>query len=234
MPFGVIKMKVFDQILWRINGLLILGATLLIGVLGLYAIYEIFKDKTRDRNVWNVVTVNEETIEEENLGLGNFSKIDGTGYFLAPLVSNESIHRGAYSKASSSTRNYLFYSSAEGSSHWLFSENTYLIVDREELSKELEEGSQRSVIGHLYTVVQSDSNGDSLLTHLDEKTLYISGESGTDLTPIVEEVISLLGIHQVTDQRVFLFIHAADGDFVYHLDIPTHKILEKHEIRIEG
>ena len=35
VPFGVIKMKVFDQILWRINGLLILERLFLLEYWGL-------------------------------------------------------------------------------------------------------------------------------------------------------------------------------------------------------
>jgi hypothetical protein len=225
-------MKLFDRILWRINGVLILGATLLVGVLGLYAAYEIFKDKTRDREVRNIVTVDKETKKEENFNLGSFRRIEGTTYFSAPLLSDENINRGSYSKSSSSTRNYFFYNSDDSSSYWLFPTNEYLINERDELSKK--EEKKKKIIGYLYTVIETDSNSDNLLTRNDERTIFLSRESGTELTQIVEGVVRILGIQQIDENLVYLFLQTTEGDFVYHLDIPSKEITKKHRIEIEG
>ena len=195
-------MKLFDRILWRINGVLLLGAVLLVGVLGLFAAYKIFKDETRDRNVRNIVMVDEETKEERGFRLGNFRRTSGTAYFSAPLFSEESIDRGSYSKSSSSTRNYFFYDSGKNTSHWLFPENKYLIHDRHEITQKLEDKKWEKVIGYIYTIIQADSNSDNRLTRNDEKTIYISGVSGKTIKPIITEVVSVLGIHQLNEKLV--------------------------------
>lgn len=49
----------FFKLVWRFNGLLISVAGILaIGVL-LFAVYQIFKDVTRDRNTQNIVNIEE-------------------------------------------------------------------------------------------------------------------------------------------------------------------------------
>ena len=225
-------MKLFDRILWRINGVLILAGAVLAGLLGLYAAYKIFKDETRDRNVRNIVTVDEQTKKEENFSLGSFREIEGTTFFLAPLLSDENINRGSYSKSSSSTRNYFFYNSDGGSSHWLFGSNEYLIVDRDELS--IKEDKKRKVIGCIYTVVTIDSNSDSLLTWKDERTIFLGSESGADLTQVIDRVIRVLGIEHIDENLVYLFLQTKEGDYVYHLDLLSQKIIREHKIEIEG
>lgn len=225
-------MKLFDRIIWRINGVLLLGAILLVGVLGLYAAYKIFKDETRDRNIRNIVTIDQETKTEENFSLGIFRRIEGTTYFSAPLHSNENINRVSYSKSSSSTRNYFFYNSEDSSSYWLFPTNEYLIDDRDELS--IKEAKKKNVVGYIYTVVKTDSNSDNLLTRTDERTIFLSGESGTELTQIAAGVVRVLGIQQLDENLVYLFLQTTEGDFVYHLNITSKKIIKKDKIKIEG
>lgn len=134
-------MQLFDRILWRINGVIILGATILVGVLALYAAYEIFIDKKRGRNVRNIVTIDPET---------------------------------------------------------------------------------------------TDSNLDNLLTQTDERTLFLSRESGRELTQIAVGVVRVLGIQQLDEGLVYMFLQTTEGDFVYHLNIASKKVIKKDVIEIEG
>ncbi len=67
----------------------ILGVGVVAGFVLLFASYEIFKDKSRDRNVSNIINVNEETQKKEYLFLGSFSKIEGREFFICPLRANQ-------------------------------------------------------------------------------------------------------------------------------------------------
>ena len=227
-------MNKFDKIVWRINGVLILCVGVVAGFALLFASYEFFKDKTRDRNVSNIINVNEETEKKEYLFLGSFSKIEGRNLFICPLRANQEYDRSYYSKAASSVRNYLYFSHFDSSSRWLLESNNWLINDKRAIYKNFNEDKKNITNGFFYEIVKKDTNGDGVLNYDDRKSIYYSNFDGTNLVVVIAETTDILGINQIDDNKSVIFHRNEIKSQAAFVENSTGEIIEESDLPVEG
>jgi len=223
-------MEKFDKLIWRINGILICGAVVCVVVFavfaGGYAAYEAVGFDDREREVSDIVVVDEENKKEISLVVENFNRVAGTPYYVAAVNGDERFDRGSYSKFSHSIKNYFFFNSEDGSSYYLFPDHERLICDRDVLIRKINE-LESEVLGWLYEVVDVDSNVDGLLTHSDYKKICISDASGKTVTSLVDEVVRTLGFQKLKGNQICFFAQTAHGYFAYIIDIDRKEVIEK-------
>jgi hypothetical protein len=177
---------------------------LAIGVLA-FAGYKIIKDVTRERNIRNIVNVQEENNVKEKWQLGYMSNIQGSPYVMIPLNSDQSYAQSYYGKSSSSARNYLFINSLKNEKHWLFETNQYLIAGTDFLSEKEYGSDEREVRAILYKIVKSDTNHDERLTNDDLQTVGLSLPSGKRYREILN------GIDLFIDKDTLLIVFQRKG-----------------------
>jgi len=200
----------YFRLIWRFNGLIIMCAGVLaIGVLA-FAGYNIFKETTRERNIQNIVNVQEENNIEEKWQLGHMTNIKGSQYIMIPLNSNQSYAQSYYSKSSSSARNYLFIDSHRNEKHWLFKTNQYLIADTDLLSENEYGSDKRDVRAILYKIVKEDTNNDKRLTDKDLQTVGLSFPNGKGYKEILNGIDLFIG-HRLIDKNTLLIVFQRKG-----------------------
>ena len=227
-------MNKFDNIVWRINGVMIL----LVGVgavfVFIFASYGIFTNKSKDKNVSDIINVNEETQREEYLFLGSFSKIGGREFFLCPLRAKQKNDRSYYSKSSSSVRNYLFFNQSDTTSHWLLESNNWLIKYKHVIYATINKEKEKLVNGFFYEIVKKDSNNDGILNYDDNKSVYHSNFDGTNLIVVLEEATNILGINQINDNESVIFHRYDKNGQAVVVDNSTGNIVKKSNLPLEG
>jgi hypothetical protein len=186
-----------------------IAGLLAIGVLA-FGEYNIYSETTRDRNIRNIVNVQEGAEVEEKWQLGYLSKVQGTPYVMIPLNSDQSYAQSYYSKSSSSVRNYLFINSQDNEKHWLFNTNKYLVEDSEFLTEHDYGDEDRRIRAILYKVVKSDTDEDRRLTSKDLKTIGISMPNGKDYKEILQGVDVFVG-HRLLDENTLLIVYQKKG-----------------------
>ncbi|WP_028774467.1 hypothetical protein [Shewanella waksmanii] len=193
----------FFKLVWRFNSLLISVAGILaIGVL-LIAMYQIFKDVTRERSTQNIVNIEESGEVKESWRLGQVANLSNHKMLMIPLNSDQSFNRGYFSKSSNSTRNYLFINTETNSNNWLFGHTNYLIESTNQL-RVGDYDSKKPVIAILYSLVKLDSNGDDRLTPSDLITISISKPNGSGYKEILTDVEQVIGSTLLSETELFI------------------------------
>jgi len=227
-------MNKFDKVVWRINGVLILCVAVAAGFVMFFASYEIFKSKSRDRKVRNVINVNKETQKKEYVFLGSFSEIEGRKIFICPLLANQKYDRSYYSKSASSMRNYLFFNPSDTSSKWLLESNNWLINHKRAIYTNFGKGKEKLTKSFFYEIVQKDSNGDGKLNHDDHKSVYFSNFNGTNLIAVLDETTDILGINQLDDKESVIFHRKDKKGQAIVVDNSTGRIIKKSDLPLGG
>jgi len=228
------KLNKFDKIVWRINGVLILSVGVVAGFVLLFALYGIFKNKSGDRNVRNIINVNKETQKKEYLFLGTFSKVEGREFFICPLRANQKYDRSYYSKSASSVRNYLYFNQNDSSSRWLLESNNWLINDKYLIYKNFNKDRKKITNGFFYEIVKKDTNGDGILNYDDNKSIYHSNFDGTNLIVVLEETADILGINQIDDKKSVIFHKNDKKTQAVVVDNSTGDVVKKSDLPIGG
>ncbi len=193
----------FFKLVWRFNGLLIsIAGILAIGVL-LFAIYQIFKDVTRERNTQNIVNIEESVEVKESWTLGHVTNLSSHKTLMIPLNSDQNFNRGYFSKSSNSTRNYLFINTETNSSTWLFDHTNYLIESTDKLRMG-DYNSKKTVLAILYFLVKLDSNSDNRLTPSDLTTISISKPNGFGYKEVLTGVEKVIGNTLLSETELFI------------------------------
>ena len=193
----------FFKLVWRFNGLLISVAGILaIGVL-LFAMYQIFKDVTRERNTQNIVNIEKSGEVKENWRLGHVTNLSSHKTLMIPLNSDQSFDRGYFSKSSNSTRNYLFINTETNTEQWLFDHTNYLIEDTNQL-RIGDYDSKKPVLAILYNLVKLDTNNDNQLTPSDLTTISMSKPNGSDYKEILTDVEQVIGNTLLSETELFI------------------------------
>lgn len=125
------------RIIWRINALLILGASALavLGLGGLWASQ--FAWHTRRDQIEAAKPPVGDARTDVRLALGHWTRIDGTSTFQAPLLLDQQPGTGfSSSYDASETRNLLFVDAATGAARWLLDSDDEVIVETEEVRHE--------------------------------------------------------------------------------------------------
>ncbi|MPW29146.1 hypothetical protein F9L16_09065 [Agarivorans sp. B2Z047] len=195
--------KLFKKI-WRFNAIVIM----LVGIVGLalslFAAITIYQDITRDRNVRNIVNIEETQEDKEKWRLGNLISINGSSVIMVPLYSEQNISTASYSKSASSTRNYLFINVETNSKYWLFDKNDYLITSIHQLPNTSYSEQTKETKAILYYVVKSDTNNNNSLTSSDLKTVAISKPNGQEYLELLKDIDFVNGYKTVGKDSVII------------------------------
>ncbi len=132
----------FFKYVWRINGIvwLVVGF-LAIGIL-IFAGYEVYLQKTRDRNTRNIINIQQEADLQEQWQLGLMEEVEGTPYVMIPLISEQHYDQSYYGKSSLSARNYLFIDSRNNEKRWVLKSNENLIARLDQLADRNDTGGR--------------------------------------------------------------------------------------------
>ncbi|WP_445427383.1 hypothetical protein [Alishewanella sp. HL-SH05] len=199
----------FFKLVWRFNGLLISVAGILaIGVL-LFAMYQIFKDVTRERNAQNIVNIEKSGEVKQNWRLGHVIHLSSHKTLMIPLNSDQSFDRGYFSKSSNSTRNYLFINTETNTEQWLFDHTNYLIESTNQL-RIGDYDSNTPVLAIFYNLVKLNTNNDNQLTPSDLISISMSKPNGSGYKEIITDVEQVIG-NTLLSETELLIIYQLNG-----------------------
>jgi hypothetical protein len=205
----------------RINSILFLVLLIICIIFATMALVE--------SNKWgkeNSVTVADESnteSTEENMKLGSITNICGKEIKYIELISTKSGTGLASSGYESTTRNIIFFTGKEMSSHWLYETNKYLIKKTEQLKKNADDCKARETVAMYYEVIKNDTNKNGKLDENDLTTAAITTANGlnykeleTGATSIIDhsidtETLTLTLLAQKKDRLVMENFSIADG-----------------------
>lgn len=225
---------------WNTRSLLILAAGLAILSVVVLVSYQVYKVATRNRQVQNVVSTDTTSFIESEWTLGNFERINGTDYVMAPTHSKQSYQASYYEKDASAVRNYLFVNALDKSSRWLAPTNKYLFLTAEKLRLEAkpdekshqqtEANNSKAIRWIKYELIKSDTNGDGRLTTRDRRTIAVSGATGENYTEVIENVEQVLGSMLNDENTLLIFYNTGASSFVSEVNLPTRQVTITKEL----
>lgn len=165
--------------------------------------------------------------------LGFFSKVEGTTYLLAGIFAKEEggflrkIESGGYgsdSGYSSAVNNYVFFNTADDSTHRLIPHNDSLILRAQRFPE------KDKVDWFVYNVVKSDTNDDKELSSKDRFTIAISDGGGNGYVELLPNIETRLG-DSMTDANTLLILYIKDSKKYYsRIDLPNRKVTVTNEL----
>ena len=197
-----------------------------------YAGYFVFRDISRERNVYNSVNQESNTDVKVKMNLGNFESLGGTPYLMAPISSQQSYPGPYYDKTAGSIRNYLFINGNDKSAKKLLTKNDFLFLNAQNVVEENPQTKINKVNGIWYTVVTADTNSDKRLDERDQKTIAVSNVSGSGYTELIKKVDKVLGSHQRNQNNVLVFDESGGKNFLAEIDISGRKLLTEQNLPI--
>lgn len=226
----------FFRTLWRFNALAIAVCGLLGIFVGMFAAYHVARDVFRTSyQAQDIARVEPaETAKpgdpatpnvQTGFSTGYFSVIRGTTNLQAPIIAKQSYDFRYSSKDASSTRNFLFYDTATGSSRKLLADEKQLIVAHSELRPDGETGATAPK-ALLFHIVEADTTKDGILSHADAITFALARTDGSGLTRLDLKGAGSHGQSVSADgATLILFVEEAAGVLkAHHVDLSTFKI----------
>jgi hypothetical protein len=146
----------------------------------LFAAFMAIKNMDRSQHLNDTINVNEAQIDNAEQKLGAFETIEGSAVMRAPLQLKQEYPGTNYSvKGTVASQNYLFFDPVSHASHWLITGNRGLILEAMALpAKNFNRQVEIPVEAVVYTLVDTDSNGDGKLSDADLITIAISDPNG--------------------------------------------------------
>lgn len=237
----------FFKWIWRFNALAIFVALLIMGALILEHLYQQFS--IEEITPTPVINLAEDPEEKEMWQLGEAIEINGSGYVLMPLVSqnNEAEVReersgfnnfsggtygisGGYYYPQNPTKNILFLNTQTNESYWMF-ENANMLIYDIELYPRFYTGQRKDyTTSILYKVRNKDSNKDGVVNKEDRRGLAISDPLGKKYSIVLDEYDSLMHKQITEDDRLFLVYQLGDTGFSLQYDMQNMKLISKKEL----
>lgn len=175
LPGGPLKINLekYDKYVRRINGTLLLlaclGAILVCTIVGYKLLSEVFGE----RQVHEIVNVDQNSKKEEFLRVGYFQTLKGTEYILVPLTLEQKIDSSYYLKsAHNRAKNYLVFNTLNKESYWIWKNNSNLVLEHTQIYNQSQDEKNKKTKGLVFEFVEKDSNSDSLLTDNDLKSVF--------------------------------------------------------------
>ena len=190
-----------------------------------YVGYYMFKNISRERNVYNSVNQESQTDIKVKVKLSNFQPLSGTPYLMAPISSEQNYRHSYYDKTAGSIRNYLFFNGNDKSAKKLLTKNDFLFLNSQNVVEQNPQTKIDKVNGIWYTVVTTDTNKDKLLDSRDQKIIAVSDVSGNGYTELIKKVDQVLGSHQKNQNNVLVFYESGGKNFVAEIDVFQRKLL---------
>lgn len=195
----------FFRWVWNFNALAIaIGSILVILVAG-YLLFQQLRTRMADRVISDNVAVGDQTITKDIYTMGSFESVEGTNWGTMPLFRDQIRGASYYSKKSQENQmNTYFIDTDTGKGHWLLPDNRNLVTSTLWLTNFAGNKEEQKAIGALYTVVQTDSNGDDLLTVSDMKTIIYSNPDGNGVKTIIKNASKIISMTQTSVDRVIV------------------------------
>jgi len=225
-------MKHFDRILWRINGILLLFAAasgVILLVFGLLSAISFGSSNARKDAA--IVNIDQSTHQKEYFFLGSSSEIKGFSIVRIPLHSDTS-YRSFSSYGSSGgglVRNYLFIDYSSMSSKWLFDGFKRLILNVYDFHASLN-NNNTNIVGSLYVVVTSDTNGDGRITEDDRAAVFFGTPDGKGVGEVIPPINRILSIEQVTDSEALIIYQKEQSTMALLLSTSTGKQIREAKL----
>ena len=222
--------KTFRNI-WRFNAIIIaIAGIFAIIVLSLAAML-LFKENTRNHRTNEIINLNPKTNIKEIFQFGNIEHVQGYSSVIIPLHSDQDFNLGySSSKSSVSTRNLLFTNLNLGTSHWLFSNNSFLISSHRLIRDFDSYNEDKPVLCILYYIVKSDTNGDMKLTESDDLTIAISKPDGTNYQEILSDVKDVLGYEVLGQETIAILFARNNKNYIQYVNIADLKTTKQIEL----
>jgi hypothetical protein len=230
--------KNFFRLIWRFNAIAFAALSVLglfIGaVSGFYLAREVFRTPNRVSDTARVANdaspSGGEVAVKETLLVSAFTRIGGTKVLWSPLVSSQRYDYRTYGKEANSTRNYIFYNSDSGISHKLLGNDKQMVLEAVELRRP-DADARTPPEALLFSVVETDSDGDSLLTASDRNVIMLARADGQGITKIDGVSGRTIGEHISDDGRVLtMVIDTAGYITATHIDLATFKVTRTDKI----
>jgi len=210
-------MEKFFRWVWRLNGLLVLLASIL--VIG-FVVGQVINSLTRDTNEPEPINIAADPEGLEKWELGNSQDIRGTDYTLIQLVSENTnveskeatlnyFGSGEYRR--NKAKNVLFVNHVTGEAAWLFADVNQLIAsvgvlpDAYRYSSEDPKDLPRAIS---YTVYHQDTNDDGLINLDDDPSLALSDLDGSNYKVIIEGYEKRFSTRMVNDNTLAITYQA--------------------------
>ena len=225
-------MKRFDLILWRINGVLLLFAVAAGIILLIWGLAQTFFYSANEHKDAAVVDVNQGTHQKEYLNLGGSTKMTGLSVVRIPLYSDTSYRSFSSESSGGRTRNYLFIDFSSLSSKWLFDGFQRLILNEHDLYASLN-NTGTNIVGSIYEVVASDTNGDGKVTEDDQVIAFWGTPNGKDVVEVVSSAKRILSVEQVTDAEVLIIYQQEKSTMAMLLSASTGKKIKESQLPMQ-
>jgi hypothetical protein len=216
------------RVIWRIDGVLLLLAFLLLGGAALVAVISTaLRDHRTDTPPPVAVAQH-----GEQLFFGSVEQVEGSPFVLLPLeVRRHGSKLSSGSPYEGSTRNLLFYDVATGSAHWLRADHGALIVEHELLRMHgaaqhpWDRGEKGDPVRWIrYELVTADTDRDGSVTAEDAHDVAVSGPGGEGFAAVVGGVDEVLGYAPVHDGTLTVFFRRSQEEFAGVIDLAAKKL----------
>lgn len=214
----------FFKLVWRFNGLILMIAGLLSIILLIFAGYMFIKEKTKNKDVSNVINI-EKNIEKK-FQLGYITNIYGASSVMVSLNSEQNYPQAYFSKSTSSICNYLFINTKDNTQHWLFDNNKSFILNTNSLPAYNYDEDKVSAKAIMYTVIKQDTNKDNKLTANDLKTIALSLPNGTGYKEIVDNIDKFIGQSPIDDNNTLIIYQKKGVDFSAIVNLSNFTTIE--------
>ena len=208
----------FFLLLWRFNAIAIGLAALIVICVGLIVGKMVLREIFADRTAVDIVNVDDtDTAVQNTLSLGDFKHDNTTGLTRFSLRT-EQTYDGSLSKKSTygNTLTFGFLAPATGAVHWLFDQNTQLILNNRRLPGKPASRAdctntpcQPGVAA--YFVVSTDTNGDQRLSRNDEGALWVSDPDGRNPRKLLDDLPSAPEFHWLDSTTYLVSLPNEEG-----------------------
>lgn len=226
-----LNVEKYDKLIWRANGTLLLfacmGAIVVCTVVG----YKLLRDVFGNRQVHDLVNVDQNTKKEEYLRLGYFQILKGTNLILIPLTSEQKYDVSYYSKSAySPARNYLVFNSSTKESYWIWKSNAFLVLEDTKIFNQIKEENSQQTKALVFEFVAADSNTDGVLDNTDLKSIQYFDLASQKPVPIVDQVDRSIGVQQTADDEVLFFYSRSGKSYFRSLSVSSLGLSAEREI----
>lgn len=193
--------KTFFRTLWRFNALAIATCGVIGIFVGLFAAYHIAREVFRQPyEVHNAARVEEPsgtakpgTAEpEKTLQVQPFSRIPGTPLVYSIISATQSYDFRYSSKEATSTRNYLIYDTASGTSRAVLPDDRAVVSSFQILTPD-NASPDTAPLALALAVIDKDANSDGMLNSRDPLALVLTRPDGTGLVRLADGIEEHLG-----------------------------------------
>jgi hypothetical protein len=185
----------------------------------------------------------------KNVWMTDFTQINGTPYFYAPIYVAEQEQKSILKQIKSASsdygrdyteidiRNYMFVHRDNLSAGKLLSKNSSRLLAMEQIGEPAPPDKSGKYPGRSnwiktvktlwYVQVLADTNGDKILNDLDRKQIAISDVSGANYLGVIKNIDKILLVHPKGLDRRLVFYTSDKKHFVADVDIPNRKATVK-------